>query len=69
MISFNEIKEKAQSGDYMRVAEICNCSIKTVRAVVNGYRLDHYFIQYTFAKIIAYRAELKSQVKQLQNRK
>ncbi len=69
MISFNEIKDKAQSGDYMRVAEICNCSIKTVRAVVDGYRIDHHYIQYTFSKIIAYRTKLKLHVKELQKNK
>lgn len=69
MISFREIKEKAQRGDYVRVAEICNCSIKTVRAVVDGYRLDNYFIQYTFAQIMTHRKELKEKIEFLQNKK
>lgn len=69
MISLKQIKQVAKQGDYMRVAEICCCSVKNVRAVIDQKRSDNYHIQYAFYHLLKDREKLKTKIQSLQKTK
>lgn len=63
--TFTEIKNTAKYGDYQRVAYICDCSVVTVRKVVDKERKDNFKIQYAFSKLFLERELLRRDVQQI----
>lgn len=58
MKSLKEIQQKAEKGDYTRVAELVGKSPELVRKVVAGERVDLNNIQRTLSDILEHREKL-----------